>query len=140
MKHLSLLELSMGRCQGSQKMTKSFKSPFLMVNLKEEVRPCGPGTDHKKALNPEKTKKFEKKKKKYKIPLPGLGPENTKKLPKKCKNGPTSPFLHFFGHFFVFSRPNPGRGILYFLAFFVFAGLRGFCDLCQARRVAKEEV
>ena len=102
----------------------------------------GPGTEPelatlrawyrlRKPLNPENAKK------KCKIPLPGLGPENTKKLPKKYKMVIFGPFLYVFGNFFVFSGPNPGRGILYFFRiFFVFSGLRGFCNLYQARRVA----
>ena len=47
------------------------------------------------------------------------------------------PFLYFLGNFFVFSGPDPGRGILHFFRiFFGFSGFRGFCNLCQARRVA----
>ena len=85
------------------------------------------------------SRKYEKiTKKNTKSPFPGWGPKIRKNYRKNTKMDQKSPFLYFFGHFFVFSGPDPGRGILLFFSrnFFVFSGFRGFCNLYQARRVA----
>ena len=78
-----------------------------------------------KPLKPENTRKLRKK---YKTPLPGLGSENTKNItPKNTKMVILGHFGIFFGIFFVFSGPNPRRGVLHFFRiFFVFFGLQGF--------------
>ena len=105
------------------------------ANLHENEMVCDPVGLVQITTTPE-SRKYEKITETIQNPLPGLGPENTKKLPKKMAK--KSPFLCFFGHFFVFSGPNPGRGILYFFRnFFLFSGCRGFCDLYQAHRVAR---
>ena len=70
-----------------------------------------------KPLKPGNTKNIRKITK-----SPTLGRENTIKIQKKYEMA----FSYFFCIFFVFSGPDPGWGILYFLYFFVFPGLRGF--------------
>ena len=75
------------------------------------------------------SRKYEKITQKYKIPLFGLGPE-TKKLQKNTKMVIFGPFLYFFGNFFVFSGPKPGRGILYFFVIFSYFRDSGVFVIC----------
>ena len=79
-----------------------------------------------KPLNPENTKKLRKN---TKSPS-RVGPENTKKIPKKTKMAQKSPFLYFFGISFVFSGPNPGRGICIFFVIFSYFRDSGVFVIC----------
>ena len=84
------------------------------------------------------SRKSEKITKKMQNPLPGLGPENTKKLPKKYKMAKNHIFVFLGSSFRIFgAQSGEGGFCIFFRNYFVFSGFRGFCDLYQARRVAK---
>ena len=82
------------------------------------------------------TKKLPQKK--YKIPLPGWGPKIRKNYRKNKKKGEFWAIFVFFRKFFRIFGPQLGKGdfVFFFRNFFIFSGLRGFCNLYQARRVA----
>ena len=81
-----------------------------------------------KPLNPENTKKLRKK---YKIPLPGLGPENTKKLPKKYKNGPKNHHFCIFSVIFSYFRaPTREGGFCIFFVIFSYFRDSGVFVIC----------
>ena len=75
------------------------------------LRPCGFGTDYK---TPE-SRKSEKITKKIQNPPSWVGARKYEKITEMAQK---SPFLYFFGIFFIFSGPNPGRGILHFFVIF----------------------
>ena len=91
-----------------------------------------------KPLSPEYTKELRKN---TKSPFPRVGARKyeKKKPPKNTKMVIFGAIFAFFRYFFRIFGPIPERGILYFFRnFFVFSGLRGFCNLYQARRVASQ--
>ena len=115
-------------CQGSQ-----------IHVLFSEPKDCDPAGLVQITKTSESQKSEKNTKKNTKSPFPGWSPKIRKNYQKNTKMAQKSPFLYFFGNFFVFSGSNPGRGISYFFRnFFGFLGLRGFCNLYQARRVATQ--
>ena len=81
-----------------------------------------------KTSNPENTEKIQN-------PPFRFGPRKYRKTTEKIQKCPKNDhFCIFFGNFFVYSGPKPGRGILYFFVFFRISGIQGFLYPVRARR------
>ena len=109
-----------GQTRGRPKTNRTKKSMFMFATLRAWYR-------LQKLLHPENPKKLRKK---YKIPLPGLGPENTKKLPKKYKNCDFWAILIFFRHFSYFRAPTREGGFCIFFVIFSYFRDSGVFVIC----------
>ena len=101
-------------------------------------QPCDPVGLVQITKTPE-SRKYEKITKKIQNPPFRVGARKYEKNTEKKQNGPKITIFVFFRYFFLYFRAPTREGgfCMFFCYFFVFSGFRDFCNLYQARRVAK---